>query len=199
MPSRPLRPWSLTFGFLLASAGLACGIGIQRDLSRIPPGQVGFDDMCGLQSYFDTLEAKAARPPVQVSAVELENDAKRPVHGGKALLAFSGDFQLGHLRRVLKENWKGLPETVATAKKIELEVYWSEKAGVRRVVTERDAEMIINRQSYPLPYHVCLSELIYGEPLYRQRREMLGLPLPAPPAATPDAGAPDGGHSVAGR
>ena len=189
--------WIAGFGLILGVAALACGVGIQRDLSAIPPGQIGFDDMCGLQGYFDALEVKAAKPPVQVSAVELENDAKRPVRGGKALIAFSGDFQLGHLRRVLNENWKRLPEPVATAKKIELEVYWSEKAGVRRVVTERDAEMIINRQSHPLPYHVCLSELLYGEPLYRQRRETLGLPLPPPPRAAPDGGATDGARSVA--
>ncbi|HVR62181.1 MAG TPA: hypothetical protein VMU50_09790 [Polyangia bacterium] len=187
--------WTLAAGLVFGVAALACGIGIQRDLSAIPPGQIGFDDMCGLQAYFDALEVKVAKPPVQVSAVELESDAKRPVRGGKALIAFAGDFQLRHLRRVLNENWKRLPEAVATAKKIEIEVYWSEKAGVRRVVTERDAEMIINRQSYFVPYHVCLSELLYGEPLYRQRREMLGLPLPNQPGAAPDGGAPDASSS----
>ncbi|HEY7372611.1 MAG TPA: hypothetical protein VIF57_10665, partial [Polyangia bacterium] len=66
-----------------------------------------------------------------------------------------------------------------------------------------------------LPYHVCLSELLYGEPLYRQRRTMWGLPLPnVAPLAGPlvsdggagardgaaeagrgaDAGAPDAGR-----
>src|SRR5579872_2029871 len=174
MPRPPLRYLLVAFGLCSGALLVACGVGIQRDLSAIPPGQIGFDDLCGLQGYFDTLEVKAARPPTQVSAVELENDAKHPARGGKALIAFTGDFQLTHLRRVLNENWKRLPEQVATAKKIELEVYWSEKAGVRRVVTEKDADMIIDRQSYALPYHVCLSELLYGEPLYRQRREMLG-------------------------
>jgi hypothetical protein len=203
MNTRPIRRPIVVLAVASGLGFIACGVGIQRDLSAIPPGQVGFDDMCSLQSYFDALEAKAAKPPLQVSAVELENDAKRPVRGGKALIAFSGEFQLRHLRRILNENWKRLPEPVASAKKIELEVYWAEKAGVRRVVTERDAEMIINRQSFFLPYHVCLSELLYGEPLYRQRREMLGLPLPTPPLQVPDAdagsGASDGGHSVAGR
>jgi hypothetical protein len=201
MNSRPIRRPVAVLAVASGVALIACGVGIQRDLSAIPPGQVGFDDMCNLQSYFDALEAKTAKPPVQVSAVELENDAKRPVRGGKALIAFSGEFQLRHLRRVLNDNWTRLPEPVASAKKIELEVYWAEKAGVRRVVTERDAEMIIDRQSFMLPYHVCLSELLYGEPLYRQRREMLGLPLPMPPLQIPDAGAgaTDGGHSVAGR
>ncbi|HEY2901973.1 MAG TPA: hypothetical protein VGL59_15430 [Polyangia bacterium] len=175
---------------------MACGVGIRRDLSAIPPGQIGFDDLCGMQAYFDALEVKAAKPPMLVSAVELENDAAHPVRGGKALMAFSGEFLLKNLRRVLNENWKSLPEEVATAKKIELEVSWTEKAGVRRVVTEQDAEMIINRKLFYLPYHVCLSELLYGEPLYRQRREMLGLPLPLPPAPPLDGGATTDGGAV---
>jgi hypothetical protein len=46
-------------------------------------------------------------------------------------------------------------------------------------------------ETVSLPYHVCLSELLYGEPLYRQRRVMWGLPLPGVAAAkTP---VPDGG------
>ncbi|HEX3695873.1 MAG TPA: hypothetical protein VH374_10820 [Polyangia bacterium] len=187
MVHRRIERLIVACALISGTAILACGVGIQRDLSAIPPGQIGFDDLCGLQGYFDALEVKAAKPPMLVSAVELENDAKHPVHGGKALMAFSGDFQLKNLRRVLHENWKRLPDEVTTAKKIELEVSWTEKAGVRRVVTERDAEMIINRKLFYLPYHVCLSELLYGEPLYRQRREMLGLPLP--PAPLPDGGA----------
>jgi hypothetical protein len=93
---------------------------------------------------------------------------------------------------------------------------------VRRVVTGIDAELILPDQSFPLPYHVCLSELLFGEPLYHQRREMTGGSLPyrsllrdagpalapapgdagvdsgaatpaAPPAAAPARSGPDGG------
>jgi hypothetical protein len=38
--------------------------------------------------------------------------------------------------------------------------------------------------------------LLYGEPLYRQRREMLGLPLPQPPAPPLDGGATADGGAV---
>ena len=107
--------------------------------------------------------------------------------------AFENDFQLKHLRRVLNENWRRLPESVATANKIEIEVKWSEKAGTKRVITDEDAEMTIGPETFSLPYHVCLSELIYGEPLYRQRRVMWGLPLPGMPAAK---AATDGGASA---
>jgi hypothetical protein len=158
--------------------GAACGIGIRRDLSTIPPGQVGFDDMCGLQDYFDTLEAKLATPPSLVSAVDMENQANARMQGGKNRFSFETEFQLKQLRRLLDDNWKSLPEPLAKADRIDIEVHWSAKAGVQRVVTDSDAELIVGRESFALPYQVCLSELLFGAPLYRQRRLMAGRGLP---------------------
>ena len=189
----------------VVSASVACSIAIRRDLGAIPAGQVGFDDMCGLQEYFDALEIKTSRPPRVVSALDLEGaSGGRRVRGGKERFAFDNDFQLKHLRRVLNENWRRLPESVETADKIEIEVKWSEKAGAKRVITDEEAAMTIGPETFSLPYHVCLSELIYGEPLYRQRRVMWGLPLPGMPAkaaAATDGGAaaPDGRTSDGGR
>jgi hypothetical protein len=172
---------------LAACSLLSCSIAVRRDLSTIPPGQIGFDDMCSLQEYFDTIEAKGGSPPTVVSAVDLEGSSgDRVVHGGKARFAFEGDFQLKNLRRVLNENWRRLPDQLDGATRVELEVKWSEKAGVRRVVTDQSAELTIGRENFDLPYQICLSELLYGEPLYRQRRMIWGLPLPAAaPAAAP--------------
>jgi hypothetical protein len=178
-----------------AFAAVACGIAIKRDLSTIPQGQVGFDDMCGLQDYFDALEAKVAREPVVASSLDLEGgDGQKTIRGGKARLVFQGDFLLKHARRVLTENWRRLPEELATADKLEIEVRWAEKAGVRRVVTDQDAELFIGPQAYYLPYHVCLSELLYGAPLYKQRQVLWGLPNPSahiPLDLALDAGAPE--------
>ena len=95
--------------------GVGCGIAVQRDLSAIPPGQVGFDDMCGLQEYFDALEIKTSPPPRVVSALDLEGQSGgKPMRGGKERFAFDDDFQLKHLRRVLNENWRRLPEPIAS-------------------------------------------------------------------------------------
>ena len=195
------RPGVLGLSLVVAFC-FTCGVAIRRDLSTVQPGQVGFDDMCGLQEYFDALEIKTSPPPRVVNALDLEgtNSGKR-VRGGKERFAFENDFQLGHVRRVLNENWRRLPETVDTARKIEVEVRWSEKAGTKRVVTDQEAELTVGAETVGLPYHVCLSELLYGEPLYRQRRAMWGLPLPGVPAAKPPAAeggavgavAPDGG------
>ena len=182
--------WSL--GLALSAGVVGCGIVVKRDLAAVPPGQVGFDDMCGLQGYFDALEIQTSRPPRVVSAVDLEaaSDGGRTVRGGKERFAFENDFQLKHLRRVLSENWRRLPERLATASEVEIEVKWSEKAGAKRVVTNEEAELSSGGESWSLPYQPCLSELLYGEPLYRQRRVMWGLPLPGPPAKPMVAVAP---------
>jgi hypothetical protein len=173
--------------FLLAAvsalAAIACGIAIKRDLSTIPQGQIGFDDMCGLQDYFDALEARGGTAPTVVSSLDLEGgDGHKAIRGGKARLAFQTDFQLKHLRRILNDNWQRLPEELATASKVEIEVRWAEKAGVKRVLTDQDSELFIGNESFALPYQVCLSEFLYGEPLYRQRRIIWGLPIPVPPS-----------------
>ena len=149
--------------------------------------------MCGLQEYFDALEIRSSPPPRLVSALDLEGtSAGKRVRGGRERFAFENGFQLKHLRRILNENWRRLPETVETANAIEVEVMWSEKAGAKRVLTDEDAALTIGAESFSLPSHVCLSELLYGEPLYRQRRVQWNLPLPAIPgkAAATDAGVP---------
>ncbi len=179
--------WFQLGGAGLLLLGVGCGIAVQRDLSAIPPGQVGFDDMCGLQEYFDALEIKTSPAPRVVTALDMEGQSGGKVlHGGMERYAFENDFQLRHLRRVLNENWRRLPEPIANATAIEIEVRWSEKAGAKRVVTDQPSELAVGGQSWPLPYHPCLSELLYGAPLYRQRREMWGLPLPG---QIPDGGA----------
>jgi hypothetical protein len=183
------RSWVMT-GAVLLTAGVGCGIAIRRDLSNIPPGQVGFDDMCGLQEYFDALDIRTSPPPRVVSALDLEGQsAGKPVRGGKERFAFDNDFLLKTVRRVLQANWRGLPDELDRANKVEIEVSWSEKAGTKRVVTDESAELALGTRSWSLPYHPCLSELLYGEPLYKQRRAMWGLPLPV----VPDGGAVETG------
>jgi hypothetical protein len=39
----------------LAAAAVSCAVGVRRDLAKIPPSQVIFDDKCDLQDYFDNL------------------------------------------------------------------------------------------------------------------------------------------------
>jgi hypothetical protein len=179
------RGSAFALGFALSAATLGCGIVVKRDLRAVPPGQVGFDDMCGLQAYFDALEIHTSPPPRVVSALDLEapaGDGGQTTRGGKERFAFENDFQLKHLRRILNENWRRLPEGLATASAVEIEVKWSEKVGTKRVITNEDAELSTGGESWKLPYQPCLSELLYGEPLYRQRRVMWGLPLPGAPA-----------------
>jgi hypothetical protein len=125
-PRHPLRRRlvlrRLAVGLALGGGALAiaCGIGVQRDYSAIPVGQVGFDDLCGLQDYFDTIEAKLATAPALVSAVDMESQSNRHVQGGKNRFSFDTDFQLKHVRRVLNENWSRLPEALPRAERVDI-------------------------------------------------------------------------------
>ena len=105
---------------------------------------------------------------------------------------FATDFQLDQLSRVLEENWRRLPPGLDTTPEVELEVRWSERVGVKRVVSDEDATLTFDGVSHSLPYHVCLSELLFGRPLYAQRTVARGL---RPTALKPldlalDAGVP---------
>jgi hypothetical protein len=181
---------------------IACGAAVKRDLSTIPAGRVGFDDMCGLQDYFDSLEGKVAKEPEIVSALDLEGggEGQRTARGGKIRYGFEGDFLMKNVRRLLDDNYRRLPSTLATASRIEIEVRWAEKAGVRRMVTDEDAQLSIDGKDSTLPYQVCVSELLFGAPLYKQRQVLLGLPDPVtrrPLDLALDAGAPPDAEAAA--
>jgi hypothetical protein len=168
-----------------------CGIALRRDLAAVPPQSVVYDDMCGVQAYHDAIEAGQTKGPKVLRSTDLEKaDGPRPM-GGMATFSFEEEASLTELRKVLSENWERLPPGLLDASRVEVEVQWAEKAGVRRVVTTRDAQISDGRVSYYLPYNVCLSELLYGAPLYKTRRDLLGL-APTVPAGTPPEGTPPG-------
>jgi hypothetical protein len=168
-------PALLAVAVFLAGAGCA-GVAVKRDLSSVKPTEVVFDDLCGLQEYFDALKDPSLAPPVETFARDLQVDERSRPLGGRKRFRFENEFQLHYLRKVLDGNWSSVPMEIAKASKIELEVSWSEKAGVARVVTDEEALLAIGPQTWALPYHVCLSDLLFGESLYDSRRAMLQLP-----------------------
>jgi hypothetical protein len=185
---------AFAIAFVLMSIG--CAPVVKRDLSNLPAGRVGFDDLCGLQTYHDSIATKLEMPPSVVSSSEIGKLRAGNPLGGRSRFAFQTEFQLRTLRRVFDENWRRLPEALANATRIDVEVQWSTKSGLRRVVTNQRAQFFIGKRQFELPYHVCLSELLFGEALYRRRREVLGLealglepltepPLPASPPSPP--------------
>jgi hypothetical protein len=198
-----IRPGITTTSLMIAVLLLAaeCAPVVKRDLSQVPPGRVGYDDLCGLQDYFDDLSTKSAMPPTIVTATEIEKVRADSPLAGRSRFAFESDYQLAAVRRVLRDNWRRLPEGVETAPRIELEVEWSARSGLRRVVTNRDADLILGPVRSPLPYQVCLSELLFGEPLYRRRRDVLALAPLSPnqfnrPESALPSGGPDGGSGA---
>lgn len=194
---------------LSLSAAVGCGIAIKRNLSGVKPQEIIYDDLCKLQDYFDAMEAGKLKPPTLVAAHDVQRTG-RAQGGGRRTYAFETPFQLQTLRRVLHENWKRVPDEVDKASSVLVRVRWSIKAGVPRVVTTEDAELTVGKKTWDLPYHPCLADLLFGDTLFRTRREMLQLPLPPPtmlpmvpvtptpvtPPPTPvtaDAGPPDTG------
>lgn len=172
---------------LMTSVG--CGLGVGRDLSNTPATQVVFDDMCQVQGYHDAVELKQQAPLVIVSANELTRTTDSEPRAGIATFGFESEAHLALLRRFLGDNYKRVPPELTAASKVEVRVKWAEKAGVRRVVTTEDPQITYGTTTKYLPYHICLSELFFGAPLYRTRREMLGIaPAPAQAGATTDAG-----------
>ena len=179
-------------GALALAAVVGCGIGVGRDLSKMPPQEVIYDDVCKVQDYFDALAQGQEKPPTVASSSDVQRGSEAA--GGVTTFAFETESQLRTVRRVLSENWTKLPPKLNEVSRIELQVKWAEKAGVRRVVTTEDAQITFDGNTSYLPYHICLSELLFGAPLYKTRRDLLGLPplgTPAAPVAT--AAPPDGG------
>ena len=76
---RPGRPQARGTGIAMGLAALAltsCAAGIKRDLSAVPVGQVGYDDLCGLQSYFDAIAARSEMAPEVIDAADIEGRSR---------------------------------------------------------------------------------------------------------------------------
>ena len=176
----PHSPWARGISATVALLLVGCGIGIQRDLSTMKPPEVVYDDVCGLQEYFDALNSPQVSPPSEMFAQDFSKDGSDKGLGGTTRFQFKSEFQLHYLRRLLTQNWKRLPPEMVNAPSIDLEVKWAQKAGVKRVVTTEDARVMVGADSWDLPYHVCLSDLLFGKELYDTRRAFLQLPPPPP-------------------
>jgi hypothetical protein len=172
--------WARGMATGLALLMVGCGIGIQRDLSTMKPPEVVYDDVCGLQEYFDALKSPQVSPPSEAFAQDFSKDGSDKGLGGTTRFRFSSEFQMHYVRRLLTANWKRLPPELVNAPSIDLEVKWAQKAGLKRVVTTEDARVTAGARSWDLPYHVCLSDLLFGAELYDTRRAFLQLPPPPP-------------------
>jgi len=180
--------WTVA-GLVLVGLVAACGIGIRRDLGHVPTGRVGYDDLCGLQDYFDILEAKPTKGPKLVLSVGAEG--RGSTTGGRDIWSFRTRLSVKRLRAVLRRNWASLPDELMHARRVRIEVEWVDRAGIKRVVTGKDATISAGASSWSLPPHPCLSELLYGAAIYRERRVTLGLPpivSDLERATQPDAG-----------
>jgi hypothetical protein len=173
---------------LLVAALVGCAVGVRRDLAKVPPREVIFDDQCHVQDYFDDVARGRERPPALVHSDEIQTSDSEKTLGGRSTYLFEENTSLPALRRLLLENWKPLPAAMMTATQVEVEVRWAEKLSTRWVVADENVELRAAGKTIALAPHPCLTALLFGRTLYERRRELVGLPpLPMPP----DAGAAD--------
>src|SRR5438045_6100868 len=97
------------------------------------PQAVIYDDVCKVQDYFDAVALGQEKPPLVVTASDVQRATDHEAAGGITTFAFESDPKLRLVRRVLTDNWSKLPEKLPKASRITLRVKWAEKAGVRRV------------------------------------------------------------------
>ena len=62
---------------------VGCGIGIQRDLSTMKPPEVVYDDVCGLQEYFDALKSPQVSPPSETFAQDFSRTGPTRAWAGR--------------------------------------------------------------------------------------------------------------------
>lgn len=156
--------------FLLPLCG--CGIAVSRDLSKLNPSNVVFDDACGLQPYFDEMKAQKAEGPSRIQSMEFGQNADGTPGGGRDVFRFEYGAPRRELERVLAANFRDLPPELVKAHHVDIELLWARRAATKRALTDHAATLTLDGKSYRLPYHVCVADLLYGEPLYRLRAEM---------------------------
>ncbi len=160
---------------LLALLAAGCGgIVVSRELAQVKPAEVIYDDLCRLQPWFDGLSRDPRLAPAIVSATEIEHARSDGAMGGRDTFRFEPGPARDQFLRLLAAHYTRLPPELGRARRLELEVEWASRAAVKRAVTDRSATLIIDGRGRDLPYHVCLSDFVYGEPLYRTRRDLRG-------------------------
>ena len=188
MPRKRLLAGMTGAAVLAAAALVGCAVGVRRNLAKVSPSEVIFDDQCHLQDYFDDLARGRDRPPALVHSDEIQTSESEKTLGGRSAYLFGENTSLPALRRLLLENWKPLPAAVMAAPEVEVEVRWCEKVGTRWAVNDDSVTLRAAGKTYALASHPCMTAFLFGQSLFERRRELVGLPpLPVPP----DAGAAD--------
>jgi hypothetical protein len=188
MDVRKLVAGATGAALLVVAALVGCAVGVRRDLAKVPPREIIFDDQCHVQDYFDDLARGRERPPALVHSDEIQTSESEKTLGGRSSYLFEENTSLPALRRLLLENWKPLPAEVMTASQVEVDVRWAEKLSSRWAVTDENVELRAAGKTISLAPHPCLTSFLFGRTLYERRRELIGLP---PLAMPPDAGTAD--------
>jgi hypothetical protein len=163
--------------------GGGCGPATRRDLASVPQQQVTYDDLCHLQDYFDQ-RATAHTPAFRVmneqstetSRVEADEHGRmRPVVLGEGTYRVRDRSDRLRLRQLLREEYRRLPDMriLPPDTVVDVHVSWWQSGTIRRLRPDADVEIVIEGQSYELPFQPCVGEFLFGDEPYTMRRNIL--------------------------
>jgi hypothetical protein len=162
---------------------LACSPAPRRNLATIPQRQITFDDMCGLQDYFDQRNAAHAPPFRVIDEQSTTAEGTQPDEHGRMQHIQVGDGTYvitdrdarRRLRRLLRDEYVRLPRLHFGGQEgeVHVRVEWWSSGQMRRLRPDRRIEVATEREVVTLPFDPCVGEFLFGAPVYALRRHVL--------------------------
>lgn len=159
-----------------------------------------FDDLCGLQEYFDERRTNMLAPPKALDETVATND--KGLTMGEGTYRLSDAVARTRFARLLRDEYSGVDPKIikavaASEGDVTVHVKWWDSGKIRRLRTENDVVLKTSVAEVELPANMCVSDLLFGDQIYEMRARYLrnevdmatGKPAPAPAAPTPSPGA----------
>ncbi len=159
---------------------LGCGPSVRRDLGGVRLTAVTWNDMCGLQDYFD--RRVAARTPrlralheMSTETSQMERDERgtlRPITLGEGTYVLATRADRARFRQLLRDEYSRVPALAMTRHEqtVEVKVTWWQSGGIRHLRAEGSVEVTVDGASHEFPPHPCVGEFLFGEGAYAMRR-----------------------------
>ena len=184
----PLRVRSYALVAALALCA-ACGPSSRRSV-RDPAPQMTFDDLCGLQEYFDERRANTLAAPKPLDEVMTTND--KGVTMGEGTYRLADALVRKRFARLLREEYSGVDAKIVKAVAssegdVSVRVRWWDTGKIRRLRIDGDVILTTTAGTLELPANMCVSDLLFGDQIYEMRARYLRNEVDMATAKTPPA------------